>query len=96
MGVATTSKPLEGRTHQQVKPKCNKKAHTNRRKSNPRASREGDQRDCTIESHRTPATEIHPTNKKRQTTLRQRKNAQLKGMEESPVKELNEQAIYQT
>ena len=34
-----------------------KKAHTNRRKGNPRASKQGDQRDCTTESHRMPTTD---------------------------------------
>ena len=63
-----TSKPLEERAHQQrnhqqVKPKNNKRAHTSRRKGNPRISRQGDQRDhITItESHRTPTIKDHPT-----------------------------------
>ena len=49
------------RSPQQVKPKYNKRAHTNGRKGNIRASRQGDHRDHTTVSHRTPATEVHPT-----------------------------------
>ena len=48
------------RSHQQVKPKYNKRAHTNGRKGNPRTSRQ-DQRDHTTESHRIPTIEVHPT-----------------------------------
>ena len=90
------------RSPQQVKPKYNKRAHTNGRKGNPRESRE-DQRDHTTESHQGPMTEVHPTKtadkaehqeshrqKDSPKMGRQRKNLQLKRMEDSPVKELNE------
>ena len=58
--------PLEGRTHQQrshqwVKPKYNKRAHSNRRKGNPKVSRQRDQKDCTTESHKSPTIETHTT-----------------------------------
>ena len=60
-----TSKPTGGENpptkEPQVKPKYNKMVHTNRRKINPRASRLGDQRDHTTETHRTPTIEVHPT-----------------------------------
>ena len=46
---------------QQVKPKYNERTHTNGRKGNPRASRQGEKRDFTTESHRNPITEVHPT-----------------------------------
>ena len=57
---------LERRTHQQsshqqAQPKFNKRVHTKRRKGSTRACRQADQRDLTIESHRTPATESQPT-----------------------------------
>ena len=66
VGVVNTSNLLEERTHQQashqqVKPKYNKRSHTNRRKGNPRASRQGNQKDCTTESQRTPPIQVHPT-----------------------------------
>ena len=57
---------LEERTHhqwnhQKEKPKYNKRAHTNRRKGKPRASRQGGQRDHTTEPYRIPTIEVHPT-----------------------------------
>ena len=67
-----------------------------------RASRKGNQKDHTTESLRTPTTEVHPTktgrksleckNKQKESPKigRRRKNPQSKGMENSPVKELNE------
>ena len=75
------------------------------RKGNPRVSRQGDQRDFTTESHRTPITEVHPieVRQAKQSNLRcrnkqkeppkmgrQRNKPQLKGKVESPGKELNE------
>ena len=61
----TTSKPTKGKNPPKkeppmVKPKYNKRANPSGRKGNPRASRKGDQRDHTTESHRTPTTEVLP------------------------------------
>ena len=60
-----TSKPAKGenpttKEHQQVKPKYNKRTHTNRRKGKPTISRQGGQRDIT-ESHTNTTIEDHPT-----------------------------------
>ena len=65
VGVVTTGKPAgvenqPTKSHQQLKPKYKKEAHTNGRMGNPRASRHGAQRDHTIESQRTPTTEVTP------------------------------------
>ena len=62
----TTSKPTKGKNPPKkeppmVKPKYNKRANPSGRKGNPRASRKGDQRDHTTESHRTPTTVVHTT-----------------------------------
>ena len=66
VGVMNTSRPTgrqnpTTRSYKRVKPKYNKRAHSNRKKGDPRASRQGDQRDHTTESQRTPTIEVHPT-----------------------------------
>ena len=49
----------KGMTKRQ-KPKYNKRAHKNRKKGNPGASRQRDQRVHITESHRTHTIEVHP------------------------------------
>ena len=61
-----TSKPAGGenpptKEPKQVKTGYNERAHTNRRKGKPKASRQGDQKDHNTESHRIPTTEVNPT-----------------------------------
>ena len=103
MGVENTNKPTGWEKPRTGKARHNKRAHTNGRKGNPRTSRQEDQRDHTIESHRTPTTEVHPTktaskahqiHRNKQKELpnmgRKKNNLKSKGMEASPLKELNE------
>ena len=88
-------------TQQDPKPNYNKRAHINGTKHIPWASSSGNQWYCTTECHRSPTIDIHTMKtgsnksnmqKQEESTklVRQRKNIQSKGKEESPERVLNE------
>ena len=88
-------------------PNTTRKPTQTEEKSSPRSSRQGEQRDHTTSTHRTPTIEAHHTKTaskaKCQEAQKQtkrviynresKKNLQSKGMEDSPLKELNEMEV---